>query len=128
MRFLADESCDFVVVKALRGVAHDVSAIVENDRGAPDEVVFALARSEARVLLTEDKDFGLLAYAGGHEPAGVVLIRFPSGARSSLGQAIVDVVAELGDRLIGAFVVVEPGRARASRRNASDATRKLTDK
>lgn len=78
-------------------------------------MVLALASSEARALLTEDKDFGLLAYAGGHETAGVVLIRFPAGVRSSLGQAVVSVVTELGDRISGAFVVVEPGRARLSR-------------
>lgn len=79
MRFRADESCDFVVVTALRTVGHDVSAIVEINPGAEDEVVLALARSESRVLLTEDKDFGLLTYAGGQETAGVVLIRFPAG-------------------------------------------------
>ncbi|MGH9200000.1 MAG: DUF5615 family PIN-like protein [Vicinamibacterales bacterium] len=115
MRFLADESCDFAVVTALRTAGHDISAIAEMNPGAEDELVFVRARSEARVLLTEDKDFGLLAYAGGHETAGVVLIRFPTGVRSSLGQAIVDVVTELGDRIAGAFVVVEPGRARLSR-------------
>ena len=115
MRFLADESCDFIVVTALRAVGHDVSAIVEINPGAEDEGVLALARSETRILLTEDKDFGLLAYAIRHETAGVVLIRFPARARSALGQSIVDVVAELGARIAGAFVVVEPGRARLSR-------------
>jgi predicted nuclease of predicted toxin-antitoxin system len=115
VRFLVDESCDFAVVAALRSAGHDVSAIVEINPGTADDAVLALARSEARVLLTEDKDFGLLAYAGGHQTAGVVLIRFPAGVRSTLGQAIIDVVAELGDRLSGAFVVIEPGRARLSR-------------
>jgi predicted nuclease of predicted toxin-antitoxin system len=115
VRFLADESCDFAVVTALRTAGHDATAIVEINPGAEDEAVLARARSEARVLLTEDKDFGLLAYAGGFETAGVVLIRFPAGVRSSLGQSIVDVVTELGDRIAGAFVVVEPGRARISR-------------
>lgn len=67
MRFLADESCDFAVVTALRNAGHDITAIAESSPGVEDEVVLALARSEARVLLTEDKDFGLLAYAGGHE-------------------------------------------------------------
>ena len=115
MRFLADESCDFAVVTALRAAGLDITAIVETHPGTEDEVVLTLARSEARVLLAEDKDFGLLAYAGGHETAGVVLIRYPSNARSSLGQAVVNVVTELGDRISGAFVVVEPGRARLSR-------------
>ena len=117
MRFLADESCDFAVVTSLRAVGHDVSAVVETNPGAEDEVVLALARSESRILLTEDKDFGLLTFGSGQEAAGVVLIRFPAGVRSALGQAIVDIVRELGHRTAGAFVVAEPGRARISRPN-----------
>jgi predicted nuclease of predicted toxin-antitoxin system len=115
VRFLADESCDFAVVSALRNAGHDVSALVEISPGVEDRAVLALARSETRILLTEDKDFGLHVYAGGQQTAGVVLIRFRAGVRSSLGQTIVDVATELGDRMAGAFVVVEPGRARLSR-------------
>ena len=115
MRFLADESCDFAVVTALRTAGHDVSAVGEINPGATDPAVLVLARSEARVLLTEDKDFGLLVYAGGQGTAGVILTRFPGNARSALGEAVASVVAELGDRIVGAFVVVEPGRARLSR-------------
>ena len=115
MRFLADESCDFAVVTALRTAGHDVSAVAEISPRAKDPAVLALARSDARVLLTEDKDFGWLAYAGGQGTPGVLLIRFPGHARSALGEAVVSVVAELGDRIAGTFVVIEPGRARVSR-------------
>lgn len=115
MRFLADESCDFTVVRALREAGHDVTAVAEINPGVDDQNVMALAHSESRILLTEDKDFGQLAYAGDQRTGGIVLIRYPSGSRTVLGQAVVDVVGELGDRLIGAFVVVEPGRARVSR-------------
>jgi len=45
VRFLADESCDFSVVAALRAAGHDVSAIVEINPGAEDEVVLALLLS-----------------------------------------------------------------------------------
>ena len=83
MRFLADESCDFAVLAALRAAGYDVSAVAEINRGAKDPAVLALARSEQRVLLTEDKDFGLLAYAGGKHSAGIVLIRFPGNAKES---------------------------------------------
>ena len=121
MRFLADESCDFGVVRALRAAGHDVSAVVDVSPGADDEQVLTIAGTESRVLLTEDKDFGLLAFASGSRTAGVVLIRFPATARAGLGQAVVDVVAELSDRLAAAFVVVEPGRARVSRLPADKA-------
>jgi predicted nuclease of predicted toxin-antitoxin system len=120
VRFLADESCDFAVVVALRTASHDVTAVVELAPAAADDVVLALARGEGRILLTEDKDFGQLAYAGRHGTAGVILIRFPAHARSSVGQAVVDVVAGLGDRITNAFVVAEPGRARVSRPRAID--------
>lgn len=113
MRFLADESCDFAVVRALRAAHHDVAAVVEVSPGAEDDAVLALAQSDSRLLITEDKDFGLLAY--GRETAGVLLIRYPSASRASLGDAVVKIVADLGDRLSGAFVVIEPGRARVSR-------------
>jgi predicted nuclease of predicted toxin-antitoxin system len=115
VRFLADESCDFAVVVALRAAGHDVKAVAEVAPAAADDVVLALARSEGRVLLTEDKDFGQLAHAGGHKTAGVILIRFPASARSAVGQAVVNVAATLGDRIRSAFVVAEPGRARISR-------------
>jgi predicted nuclease of predicted toxin-antitoxin system len=126
VKFLADESCDFAVVKALRAAGYDVTAIAEINSGATDEIVLGLARSETRALLTEDKDFGLLAYAGGQQTSGVILIRFPANARSTLARVVVEVVAELGDRIDGAFVVVQPGRARLSRPKTNE--RKPTDK
>ncbi len=126
MRFLADESCDFAVVRALRDHGHDVTAVVEIHPGADDKTVLALAASERRVLLTEDKDFGSLAYAEALESGGVILIRFPGRNRAALGSAIPQVVATIGPRLVGAFVVVEPGRARFSRPVAEG--RKSTDK
>lgn len=115
MRFLADESCDFAVVRALRAAGHDVITVSDRMPGADDSIVAALAEVESRVLLTEDKDFGQLAYATGHTTSGIVLIRYPASARSTLGPAIAAVVDEFAERLIGAFVVAEPGRARLGR-------------
>lgn len=115
MRFLADESCDFSVVRALRASGHDVTAIAELSPAATDDTVLALAHSESRVLITEDKDFGMLAYAGHRPIAGVVLIRFPADARRELGRTLVNLIAEVGERLVDAFAVAEPGRLRISR-------------
>jgi len=39
MRFLADESCDFRVVRGLRAAGHDVTAVIEISPGASDEAV-----------------------------------------------------------------------------------------
>ena len=97
LRFLADESCDFGVVKALRTEGYDV---------------VALPYSEKRILLTEDKDFGQLVFASQADSAGVILIRYPGNARKSLKEAIIKLIHEQGTEIQNAFVVMQPGQIR----------------
>jgi len=112
MRFLADESCDFAVVRALRAAGHNVETVTETCQGAPDEAVTVQTR---RILLTEDKDFGQLVYAGSGLSLGVILIRFPGNARQGMVKAILELLERVGDKLQDRFVVVQPGRVRISR-------------
>jgi predicted nuclease of predicted toxin-antitoxin system len=81
MRFLADESCDFRVVRALRAAGHDVVAVPEVATGTEDSAVIEMAVHEARIFVTEDRDFGQLVYAAAKPTRGVILLRFPSNAR-----------------------------------------------
>jgi predicted nuclease of predicted toxin-antitoxin system len=73
MRFLADESCDFAVVRALRSADHDVLAIAEVSPREEDQDVMERAVREGRLLITEDKDFGQLVYAKIEKTGGVIL-------------------------------------------------------
>lgn len=115
MRFLADESCNLAVVRALRAAGHDVVAIAEVAPRAKHDAVIDLAVREERLLLTEDKDFGQLVYARGRRTAGVLLLRFPASAREALPKVVVNLVRRRGERLVGCFVVVQPGRIRIGR-------------
>ena len=72
MRFLADESCDAAVFRALRTAGHEVLAVAEISPRADDEAVLELARGEQQILLTEDKDFGQLVYADQQATGGVI--------------------------------------------------------
>jgi predicted nuclease of predicted toxin-antitoxin system len=56
-------NCDFSVVVDLRLAGYDVVSITERMPGADDETVIEFARSERRLLITEDKDFGQLVFA-----------------------------------------------------------------
>jgi predicted nuclease of predicted toxin-antitoxin system len=114
VRFLADESCDFAVVRALRAQGHDVAAVVETSRGARDVEVIRLAQEEHRVLLTEDKDFGQLVHADAKRRTGVILLRFPAAARRQAPPAVLELVDRIPEQLPTSFVVLEPGRARVS--------------
>ena len=114
MRFLADESCDFAVVRALRSLGHDVAAVSEFQQRSVDRELMELAYRENRILLTEDKDFGWLSFIAHLDNPGVVLIRFPATVRRTLPPAAVRLVAEFGPQQKGAFVVLSPGSVRIS--------------
>jgi len=112
MRFLADESCDFSVVRILRAAGHDVLAVADVLPRADDEIIMDRTVREGRILLTEDKDFGQLVYANAKESGGVIFIRFPGNARTTLPGVVLDLVNQMGEQLTGRFVVVQPGRIR----------------
>jgi hypothetical protein len=92
MGFLADECCDFAVVRCLRAAGHDVPAVNEFQQKSVDRQLLDLAVSE--------------------DSPGVILIRFPASARGVLADAILKLVGENGARLMGSFVVLQPGVAR----------------
>ncbi|MBI5471221.1 MAG: DUF5615 family PIN-like protein [Ignavibacteriae bacterium] len=115
LRFLADESCDFAVVRALREDGYDVLAVSEIMRRSDDRELILSADDEGRVLLTEDKDFGWWVYVSSENSPGVILIRFPGNLRSTLAQSVRNVVRDQGTKLLGMFVVVQPGMTRIGR-------------
>lgn len=112
LQFLADESCDFGVVRALRAEGYDVVALTEITTRSLDDEVIAQSFNEDRILLTEDKDFGQLVFASRADSAGVILIRFPGNARKTLQATIVKLIREQGNAIRNAFVVVQPGHIR----------------
>ncbi len=114
MRFVADESCDFGVVRVLRRAGFDVLCVSEDTPGAEDLEVIGLALREKRILLTEDKDFGRLVYSHGQETLGVIFLRFPTFARRQISRDVLNLVKQQGERLIGSFITVQPGRIRIS--------------
>ncbi len=75
MRFLADEGVDGLIVAAVRDDRHDVRWMAEEVEGRKDSVVLEAAVLDARILITEDKDFGELVYRQRLHHRGVVLVR-----------------------------------------------------
>ena len=112
LRFLADESCDFTIVRALRADGYDVVAVGESMSRSVDALVIEQASREQRILLTEDKDFGWLVFVKAAESAGVILVRYPGHARAALGQVLSQLARERADQVRGAFTVVQPGQIR----------------
>lgn len=112
MRFVADECCDFAAVRALRSGGYDVLAITENQQSSVDREILQFAMAQDPVLLTEDKDFGWLVFAARLDSSGVVLIRYPSLLRATLGADILRLAQDHAGKLAGNFVVLRPGNIR----------------
>ena len=113
MQFLADECVDAGVVAELRGAGHDVLYLVEGPRGLADAEVLRAATSDRRVLLTEDKDFGVLAVRRAEHAAGVILLRITPAHRDLKPARLAAAVARYGDDLFGRYTVVELDRIRS---------------
>jgi predicted nuclease of predicted toxin-antitoxin system len=106
MQFLADESCDAIMVRALRAQGWDVSVVADTIAGAPDDQVLQTAVDEERVLITQDRDFCALVFRDGKPHAGIVLVRIPDNRRAEKAQRIIDLVDQAADRLSGAMTTL----------------------
>ena len=111
-RLLADENIAASLVRALREDGIDVSYVAELASGITDDEVLDLAKSEARLLLTEDKDFGELVFRMKRRPPGVLLLRIPLSQRSQTRGRLQTVLRLHGGKLAERFTVVEPERVR----------------
>jgi predicted nuclease of predicted toxin-antitoxin system len=112
MKLLADENIDRSLIDVLRAAGHQVIAVAEMQPGIPDEQVLHEANTEAAMLLTEDKDFGELAFRQFLIHHGVILIRLSGMGGSSKSSILLDLLDKHADELPGTFTVISPGMVR----------------
>jgi len=115
MRWLADECVAASLVAFLRSIEHDVLYVAESAAGFSDSEVIALALSERRLLLTEDKDFGDLVFRRERVVPGVVLMRVGPENSALKAMRLETVIARYGEGLFGRYTVIEEGRFRSRR-------------
>ena len=112
MNFLVDENVDGSIVTALRTDGHDVLYVAEMQPGIDDDQVLELANATNSILLTEDKDFGLLVYRLQRVTRGVMLVRLPGLATAAKVESVRLAIREHSNNLLGAFCVISPGYVR----------------
>ena len=81
MRLICNENISGTVVEMLRDRGHDVLAVKESLRGATDVFILSRAQTKSRLVVTQDKDFGELAFRFGL-PAGCGVILFRLGGNN----------------------------------------------
>jgi hypothetical protein len=112
MRLLLNENLPGSLARRLREEGHDVVAVKETMRGADDLSVLARALAEARLLLTQDKDFGELVVRHGlPAECGILLFRLTGAGPEADTKRMLDVVGSRND-WSGHFSVATDDRVR----------------
>jgi len=108
--------------RALAAAGHDVVDVRDVGlRGSSDDQVFARAQAEGRVLVSADLDFAnALRFPPGTH-AGIVVTRLSDLATTAAAAILAAAIADLGESLAGAIVVVEPARVRTFGARTSEA-------
>jgi predicted nuclease of predicted toxin-antitoxin system len=113
LRWLADECVDAPLVAQMRLAGHDVTYTAETSPGISDGETIRIANDEARLLLTEDKDFGELIFRRGGDVPGFVLLRIDPERRTLKWTRLQAAIARFGERLAGHYTVVDVARMRS---------------
>jgi len=110
---LADENVPRASIITLRQAGMDVRSAAEAIAGATDAQVLELARSEGRLLLTFDRDFGELIYLHQHAaPPAVVYLRFVPASPEEPASILRSLLAHVEIDLQGRFTVVTRDQVR----------------
>ena len=117
MKFIADMPIPQATVTHLKKEGHDIYHL--QDKGlskAKDSEILRIARSEGRIVLTMDLDFGALLAADKEQLPSVIIFRLeynrPQNVNSLLKHYLKEVKEDL---LAGAIVIFEESRVRVRR-------------
>jgi predicted nuclease of predicted toxin-antitoxin system len=95
---LADENIPRLAVEMLRQLGHEVKWVIEEGlQGADDDVLYNLAVSEQRVVVSFDDYFSQRTYAESVRPAGVVTLKFKPKDTQEVTDRLRDALAAVGD-------------------------------
>ncbi|MSO80295.1 MAG: hypothetical protein EXQ97_01310 [Alphaproteobacteria bacterium] len=118
MRFLVDNALSPVVARSLCEGGHDAVHVRElGIQHATDEVIFARASADDRIVVSSDTYFGGLVLRQAYRPPSVILLRRGTDLRPQRQAALL--TANLptieADLRTGCIVVIEEGRLRIRR-------------
>lgn len=112
MRFIVDECVGPAVARWLMELGHDVYSVYDQARGVDDEAVMAVAVTDHRILITNDKDFGEKVYRDRSLHSGVIMLRLVDQSPRSKIAAVDRLLANYAGRVAGSFVVVTENQVR----------------
>lgn len=113
MKFFADESVDYPLVKLLRENDYPVHYAAEfMSASDDDDAILQKATKEASVLITRDKDFGEMVVRYRKISSGVVLIRVGNLNTAEQCTYILNIFNQFKNELPNSFMVIQEDKIR----------------
>lgn len=114
MKFKVDENLPTEVAEVFRHGGFDADTVAEEGlQGAEDEVLARAARSEQRVIVTLDTDFGNIQAYPPESYAGIVVLRPAAQDKTTVTAMVRRLLRTLRERVPAQELwIVEPGRIR----------------
>lgn len=113
--YVADESVAAQIIDGLRATGRSVFSISEKIASISDPEVLRVAVCSGTILLTEDKDFGELVYAGEAAHNGIVLIRLDGFKGFEKAARVIMAINAYEDQFPDAFSVIDHSKVRIRR-------------
>ncbi len=110
---LADENISNIIIYTLRNSGVNVFSIKENARGSSDISIADFSLNPKRIILTEDKDFGYLAFDTKINLTGCILLRyFPIEEKEIIEKLVSFLQNQTVETLTNKFVTITPQKIR----------------
>ncbi len=109
---LADENIDSDIVAELRSNSIEVDYIKESYLGSSDAQIIQMSKSTARLILTEDKDFGEWVFAHREDEISVILLRYRFPDKEQIKTKLLEILKTRGLELFGKFTTITPAKIR----------------
>jgi predicted nuclease of predicted toxin-antitoxin system len=107
-RFLANENIPRNSILILRAKGFDVASVGEESPGITDLEVLKRAHREGRVILTFDRDYGELIFAGKAPlPAALIYLRIKPLTPTEPAEAILQLLVTYPERWCGHFCTID---------------------
>ncbi len=108
MRFLLDENADARLAPVLTTQGHDVATVIEDyPQRTLDRDLLEIARTEGRIIITNDRDFGELVIRERLPHAGIILFRLRTTALATKIDRLHAVLRDHAHQLDQFLVVTE---------------------
>ena len=112
MKFIADVNIEKPVIDYLAEAGYDIKWIPDYDCEISDEALLRMARSEKRILITNDKDFGELIFLQKRLSSGIILFRVKGQRTEEKVKLMKKLLRNYPDKLLNNFVIITERKLR----------------